>query len=467
VGPVTTRARIWTVAVTAAVVLVITVGAIVHQPHQPPPDRPATTEPVIVVGRIKEQGSQTAPQPSAKDVGAKPRPDVRKWTAGLSPRPWLAVAADAPILVSTGRARSIPLGAELPYDADTDIALHVWDWSKGEESRPLKVTSRSGLAVSPDGKWIVTRSGRIIDVATSAIKRLDNCGGDVRGMKFAPDGRALLLLIHKGMGTASARVIDFPSGKKRFEIDGQWPHTFACAFTSDSAEFLLVDKDRFVRRWDAKTGKELQHYEPALRNSIRAIAVSSDGKYVAAAAAPNDVALWKRAGSKLLHKLVPKQEQEVYSRHGVYSLTFTPDGKLLAGGGSQNVVLWETASGKVSRLLPSSSGGAMHLRFSQDGKKLTAVREFYGTTSARGDDLLVYPSVREWNVGKAPAKKAEGALRAGTSRGPGEIVYQIRPARDTVGEGTSSQARPGGRGRGGQANQPSDRASAPGSGRPG
>src|SRR5262249_24856537 len=159
----------------------------------------------------------------------------------------------------------------------------VWDWSKAAESRPLKVASSKGMAVSPDGKWVVTRDGQLIDAATSAVKQLDHFEGDVHGLKFSPDGGVLLLTVNQARDVGSARVLEFPTCKKRFEIEGQWSYTFAGAFTPDGAQFFLMDKDRFVHRWDAKTGKELGRYEPALTNSVRAIAVSADAKRVAAA----------------------------------------------------------------------------------------------------------------------------------------------------------------------------------------
>ena len=82
----------------------------------------------------------------------------------------------------------------------------------------------------------------------------------------------------------------------------------------------------------------------------------------------------------------------------VYSLEFSPDDKLLAGGGAQNLVLWNTGSGAVESIYPTSSGGAVHIRFDKEGKQLTTVSGFHGTEGENGEDLLVYPRVHEWRV---------------------------------------------------------------------
>lgn len=330
-------------------------------------------------------------------------------SAGTSPAPFMAVAADAPVIVTTGRAKPIRLGEQVPYNATKDTTLHVWDWHKSNESRPIALAKPPGaMAVTPDGKWIVMRDGRLIDAAEGSVKQLDNFDGEVHGMLFAPDGRTLLLTVRRPNNVSSARVLDFPSAKKRCEIDGQWWYTFAGAFTPDGREFLLMDKDRFVCRYDAVTGKRLTRYEPAFTNSIRAIAVAADGKQVAAAAsAPVDTQLWEVASGKLLRKLPPKQKHAVYSEIGIAALAFAPDGKLLAGAGAYSVVLWNTGDGTVARLLPAASGNARRLRFSADGKTLTSIHDFAGVGMKRTENVLMYPAVRMWDVATGEARKAD------------------------------------------------------------
>jgi hypothetical protein len=406
--PLSARAT-WGHAVAVAAVLglvAIAVGALVYWIDWSAPD----PSPVVVLFTTANKSptggtAKEVPQVKAKDDGAASGGGiVPGGKSGASPCPFHAVAGDATILVSTGPAKPIGLGDTLPFVANG--TMHVWDWSKGTESRPLKVTSGKAMAVAPDGKWIVTRDGQLIDAATSEVKRLDNFDGDVHGLRFSPDGRVLLLTINRANDVATARVLDFPSGKKRFEIEGQWSYTFACAFTPDGSQFFLMDKDKFVHRWDAKTGKDLGRYEPALSNSIRAIAVSPDAKQVVAAGTRGDIYLWELAGGKLIHQLMAEQP-DLTVLTGIDSLAFSPDGKVLAGGSFVRLVLWETASGKIARLLPSASHGAGHIRFSKDGKTLTTVHDFYGTSSKQGEDLLVYPSVRAWDVDNGKELKSK------------------------------------------------------------
>jgi WD40 repeat protein len=157
-----------------------------------------------------------------------------------------------------------------------------------------------------------------------------------------------------------------------------------------------MNKDRSLGRWDASSGKELMRYEPAHSNSIRALALSADGRHVVSAGPAGEIFLWDSKSGKRLHQLVAKQQYGIESM--VYSLAFSPDGSRLAGGGPQNLVLWKVSSGEVERVFPSRSGGAIQIRFAKDGKKITTVHDFHGTESESGQDLLVYPTVGEWQL---------------------------------------------------------------------
>jgi WD40 repeat protein len=123
---------------------------------------------------------------------------------------------------------------------------------------------------------------------------------------------------------------------------------------------------------------------------------------VAGAGTRGDIYLWDlAAGGHAIHKLTadgaPLPDLTVLNEMG--SLTFSPDGSQIAGGAFMAVALWDTATGKLTRRLPShKSGTAAVVRFSPDGKKLTTVRDFVGTNGPDGKDLLVYLVVNEWDL---------------------------------------------------------------------
>jgi WD40 repeat protein len=315
--------------------------------------------------------------------------------AGASPSRRMTVARDATVFVSTGGSEPIAMGHAEPWSRES--TLHVWDWSKGDKSRPLDAAHSGPLAVSADGKWLALSDGRLIDLSTGNAQQLQNFDGNVGRLAFAPDGETLILIVYAPQYKARLRAMSLPTGVKRYEIADQWSYTFAIAFTADSREMILMDKDRILRRWDVATSKELMSYEPAHVNSIAAIAVSADGRFLASAGTRGDIHVWELKTGNLLHTLAAPETAGLEAIE-VYSLAFSPNGKVLAGGGIHQIVFWEAKTGRrLDKKLPSSAG-AYHLHFSKDGNEITAVRDFHGRMTDTGADLLVYPTVARWNI---------------------------------------------------------------------
>lgn len=314
--------------------------------------------------------------------------------ATVNPAPLNAIAADAPVIVTLGGAQPIRLGGQ--WKDDGTRLLHVWHWSQSDMSRPLGAEQHGNpAAVSPDGKWIITFEGRKIDTATGAVEQIDPPFGDgVQKVRFSPDGRTLLLWVIQGHYQGSVRLLDFPTCAPRVEIPEVFGYMFAVAFTADGNELVLMDKEMFIRRWDALTGVELQKFEVPHTNSIRALAVSPDGRWVASAGPEGELFLRDAHTGALRHRLnaKPKIGPEL-----VYSLQFSPDGRRLAGGGIDDLFLWDCESG-AQQWKASHGLSAAHIRFSEDGRRMTTVTDTYGHRDEQGQDTLGYPIVRHWNA---------------------------------------------------------------------
>jgi hypothetical protein len=310
-------------------------------------------EPASEPDGASPRGGVAAP----RGFGAQARGDGR--FAGASPSRWVAVASEATILVSTGAAEPIELGARQPWNDKT--ILHVWDWTKATKSKPLEAQANRSLVLSPDGTKVVTNDGRVIDTATGEITRLENFEGDIYRVKISRDGRMLVVMIYGGGNQGTARLLEFPSGKKICEIPDIFPHMFVADFLRDGKQIVLVGTDLRTRRFETASGKELMKYEPAHSNSVRAVAISNDGKFVVSSGPANETYLWDADTGMLLHKLDVRQQPNVINE--VYSLAFSPDDKLLSGGGAQNLVLWNTETGAVEEIYPTTSGGAVHILF--------------------------------------------------------------------------------------------------------
>ena len=131
-------------------------------------------------------------------------------------------------------------------------------------------------------------------------------------------------------------------------------------FTPDSAHFIATCHDGIVRVWNTESW-ELLDRQFVLGGGSRAIAVSSDGKTLATGC-PDQIILWDfTTGEKL----------RVLSGPSPWALDFSPDGKTLVSGSSNhNVILWDVATGMQLCTFHAHTNAVMGAAFSPDGNTL-------------------------------------------------------------------------------------------------
>jgi|GEM_PF-3434755 len=104
----------------------------------------------------------------------------------------------------------------------------------------------------------------------------------------------------------------------------------------------------------------------AHKDSVNSVSFSPDGKLLASGSSDHTIKLWEVATGKLLKTLEGH-------KGSVYSVSFSPDGKLLASGSyDKTIKLWEVASGKLLKTLEGHKGLVKSVSFSPDGKLLAS-----------------------------------------------------------------------------------------------
>lgn len=132
-------------------------------------------------------------------------------------------------------------------------------------------------------------------------------------------------------------------------------------------------------------------FEGGHNETIYALAISPNDKYLASAGAERRVIVWDLVAAKQLYSLKAHSEW-------IFTLAFSPDSQLLASGSSDGIVkLWSVAEGKQIREI-SLPYGHTFVAFSPEGKTLAI---------ACTDNLI-----RLWDV---PARKMKGELSGHTS----------------------------------------------------
>jgi WD40 repeat protein len=273
-----------------------------------------------------------------------------------------------------------------------DQTVRLWDPMTGRELRAL--TDRrervTAVAFAPDGRLLACSNadGTISLWDPGTGKEVRHWDTNTRSVPFAsslafsPDGK---MLLSTALWQSGPRLWDVATGKELLAFSGHHAGVDVLAYSADGKTLYSAGREKQVLHWDLTTGRESQRFRWT-SPEFSLVALSPDGKTAATqgqSEAKSTVRLWDLATGKELRSL--GQIDHANPGFNPSSITFSPDGKLLAAAGNNAALLWNVATGEKLRQFGHPSSFTS-LAFTPDGKRLA------GATGGQN------AAVRIWDV---------------------------------------------------------------------
>jgi Tol biopolymer transport system component len=210
--------------------------------------------------------------------------------------------------------------------------FELWDIVKGGEGKITEsygIRDITSLQFSPDGRFIAIGGYRTIEIWSlperTLFKRIEGYGDYITLLTFSPDGR-FLASGSRGL-SHSIRIWEVSSGRVSKTLEWDWKYADdvrAMAFSYDGLKLVSVAMDNIIRIWDVRSG--------------------------------------------MVEKVFNKERTEI-----PVSLSFSPDGEMLAAGTTHGgITLWRLSGGSVIRHIDAHRGSVPSVRFSKDNKRVVS-----------------------------------------------------------------------------------------------
>jgi WD40 repeat protein len=315
---------------------------------------------------LSPDGKQVVYRPSADRffhaVDVDTAKEVRRWEK-----------SSGSLYFHSGAGLAVTPNGRFVVEASGDGAVRVWGLASGKLLRELPSggTSLTNLALSPDGKYAASAVGHVVflwDVGEAqALHGSAGHQSSVTRLAFTPDGKKLLSL-----GTGTMRAWDPGTGNELFlcrPYSGYGIQNLVPS--SDSRSVRWVASDRALYEWTLGQASPVRRTNPTRSTAnYQSTALSPDGKALAGVT-PTDRKL------RLVNLLDNRPDRELLIVANPYNnlLTFSPDGRTLALSSTSDrvVTLFDVSTATEVRKLPpvgTNNPGSLIVSFAPDSRSL-------------------------------------------------------------------------------------------------
>ncbi|RLN26417.1 hypothetical protein BBJ28_00010598 [Nothophytophthora sp. Chile5] len=305
----------------------------------------------------------TAPSGSSKNTGASPEGGATNASSGstTTSSTTLTPASGSNTTQKSSNSKASRLNWSCVYSSKTSMSYQESERPAAEMHQSMDHQSVvCCVRFSSDGTMMASgchKTAQVFDVKTGdrkfLVSRPGGAGGQsttaanattpnaaaneaddayVRAVCFSPDCTKLVA----GMPQNTIRVWDIATNEEGPAMTGHESEIYSLDYVND----LIVSGsgDRKVRLWDSRNGqckKIFGNESGGPSDGVTSVALSPDGRLLAAASLDKVVRIWDTETAQLLDRLEGHSDS-------VYSIAFSPDGKnVISGSLDRNIMLWD------------------------------------------------------------------------------------------------------------------------------
>ncbi|WVQ81922.1 hypothetical protein IAT38_004049 [Cryptococcus sp. DSM 104549] len=251
------------------------------------------------------------------------------------------------------------------------------------------------ICFSPDGKYLATgaedRQIRIWDIKQRRIWHLlQGHMQEIYSLDFSRDGRFLV----SGSGDKSARVWDIEKGVCVFNLQIEdFIHNehgpidagiTSVALSPDGKLVAAGSLDTMVRVWNVQTGHQVERLK-GHKDSVYSVAFSPDGKCLVSGSLDRTLRIWDLTATKREIEVQPAGSKEGAKNLGtcqstlnghkdyVLSVAISPDGQwVVSGSKDRSIQFWHIASGQAQLMLQGHKNSVISIDLARSGGYLAS-----------------------------------------------------------------------------------------------